>query len=220
MASLIKYYFSPNSIKTRIKNRKISLLSFFDSKSFISPKASINKFCTMWNSSVDDYTYIGSNSSLNNVRIGKYCSISKNVNIGLAVHPIEFISTSPIFFSPQNATGYSWIENKVFDDSPKKVIIGNDVWIGINVSIMGGVTIGDGAIIGSHSLVTKNVEPYTIIGGVPAKKIRMRFNDEIISALIGYKWWNYSENEIMKKISLFNRNLNIEVCRYLINNNK
>ena len=113
-----------------------------------------------------------------------------------------------------------WIENKVFDDSPKKVIIGNDVWIGINVSIMGGVTIGDGAIIGSHSLVTKNVEPYTIVGGVPAKKIRMRFNDEIISALIRYKWWNYSENKIMEKISLFNRNLNIEVCRYLINNNK
>ena len=220
MASLIKYYFSPKSIKMRITNRKISLLSFFDSKSFISSKASSNKFCTMWNSSVDDYTYMGTNSSLNNVRIGKYCSISKNVNIGLAVHPIEFISTSPIFFSPQNATGYSWIENKVFDDSPKKVIIGNDVWIGINVSIMGGVTIGDGAIIGSHSLVTKNVEPYTIVGGVPAKKIRMRFNDEIISALIGYKWWNYSENKIMEKISLFNRNLNIEVCRYLINNNK
>jgi len=220
MAGLINYYFSLKSIRMRIKNRKISLLSFFDSKTSISLKASTNKFCTMWNSSIDDYTYIGQNSSLNNVQIGKYCSISKNVNIGLAVHPIEFISTSPVFFSPHNATGYGWIKNKLFDDSPKKVIIGNDVWIGINVSIMGGVTIGDGAIIGSHSLVTKNVEPYTIVGGVPAKKIRKRFNDEIISALIQYKWWNYSENEILKKISLFNGDFNIEVCSRLIKNDK
>jgi virginiamycin A acetyltransferase len=105
----------------------------------------------------------------------------------------------------------------MFDDSPKKVFIGNDVWIGMNVSIMGGITIGDGAIIGSHSLVTKNVEPYTIVGGVPSKKIKMRFDDEIISQLIASEWWNYPDFKILDKISIFNRKLDIEGCDHLIN---
>lgn len=217
MLGLIKSYFSTKSIRIRLKNRKISILSFFDDFSTISDKVLINRFCIIRDSKVGDYTYIGPNSSINNVVIGKYCSISKNVNIGLAVHPINFISTSPIFFSPINGTGYSWAKTKMFDDSPKKVFIGNDVWIGMNVSIMGGITIGDGAIIGSHSLITKNVEPYAIVGGVPAKKIKMRFDDEIISQLIASEWWDYPKSKILDKISIFNRKLDIEGCNQLIN---
>src|SRR3546814_12678566 len=104
----------------------------------------------MRNSTINDYSYIGYNSNLNNVQIGKYCSISKNVNIGLSTHPIDWISTSPIFFSPNNGTGYRWTSERLYDDSPKRTKIGNDVWIGMNVTIMGGVTVGDGAIIRSE----------------------------------------------------------------------
>ena len=151
--------------------------------------------------------------------VGKFCSIASGVNIYLGGnHRTDWVTTYP--FGHINQDKFTDFNGVGHPSTKGNIIIGNDVYIGQNATIMSGVTIGDGAIIGSHSLVTKNVEPYTIIGGVPAKKIRMRFNDEIISALIRYKWWNYSENKIMEKISLFNRNLNIEVCRYLINNNK
>lgn len=191
------------SIKERIRNSKISYFSYFDKESHISNKASLGRFVIFKNSSINDFSYIGPNSSIMNTEIGKYCSISKNVNIGLPTHPINFISTSPIFFSNSNATGYHWREDKVFEDMPKKVVIGNDVWIGLNVSILGGVKIGDGAIIGSHALVTKDVEPYTIVGGVPAKLIRKRFPDLTAQMLLKLGWWNKPEELLKKNIDLF-----------------
>lgn len=81
------------------------------------------------------------------------------------------------------------------------IVIGNDVWIGYDAVIMSGVTIGDGAIIGTRAVVTKDIPPYTIVGGVPAKPIRKRFSDEIISSLLEIKWWEWSEEKIKKNIS-------------------
>ena len=75
-------------------------------------------------------------------------------------------------------------------------MIGNDVWIGYEASILAGVTIGDGAIIGTRAVVTKDVPPYTIVGGVPARQIRKRFSDEVISTLLTLKWWDWSEERI------------------------
>ena len=80
------------------------------------------------------------------------------------------------------------------------IVIGNDVWIGFEAVILSGVTIGDGAIIGTRAVVTKDVPPYTIVGGVPAKPIRKRFSDDVISQLLKIQWWNWSENRIKKNI--------------------
>lgn len=85
-------------------------------------------------------------------------------------------------------------------DNKGDIVIGNDVWIGYGAVILSGVTIGDGAIIGTNALVTKDVAPYTIAGGIPAKPIRKRFSEEKISALMKIKWWNWSEKEILKNL--------------------
>ncbi|OKP43933.1 hypothetical protein BJP24_14450 [Aeromonas allosaccharophila] len=96
----------------------------------------------------------------------------------------------------------------------KKISIGNDVWIGQNVTVLRGVTIGDGAVIGANSVVTKNVPPYSIVAGVPAREIKKRFNDETISLLMEAKWWNYSIS-VISGIDLSNA---LNAARFIINN--
>lgn len=86
-------------------------------------------------------------------------------------------------------------------DNKGDIVIGNDVWIGYEAVIMSGVTIGDGAIIGTRALVTKDVPPYTIVGGVPARQIRKRFSEDIISSLLDVRWWEWSKEKIKKNIS-------------------
>ena len=133
------------------------------------------------------------------VIIGKYCSIAKNVWFYLGgEHHTDWISTYPfrIMFD---------MENKYKDGHPfgkGDIVVGNDVWIGMNVKIFSGVHIGDGAVIGANSIVTKNVEPYTIVGGYPAKPIKKRFSDEEIEKLIAMKWWNWEEKKIKDNIDL------------------
>lgn len=218
MFSLLLYYFSLNSILVRLRNKKISLTCFFDKYCVLSTKSLVQRFTVLRNTTLGDYTYVGYNSTMNNVTIGKFCSISKNVNIGLGTHPINFVSTSPIFFSLRNGTGYSWVDKTYFVDTPARVIIGNDVWIGMNVTIMGGINVGDGSIIGSHALVTKDVPPYAIVGGVPAKIIKYRFPPEIIEKMIRSEWWNLSDQELKTKLNHFNREVTEDVLYKLIAN--
>jgi acetyltransferase-like isoleucine patch superfamily enzyme len=186
-----------------MSNRKISFLSIFDHLSVLSPKSRINRFVIIRNSTIGDYTFIGPNSSILNTSIGKFCSISKNVNIGAPLHPTNFFSTSPIFFREHNGNGYSWVKGQLFDDRSKDINIGNDIWIGLNVTIMGGIKIGDGAIIAAHSVVTKDIPPYAIYGGVPARLIKYRFDSEIIDSLLNLKWWDFPTEILEKYASLF-----------------
>ena len=86
-------------------------------------------------------------------------------------------------------------------DNKGDIVVGNDVWIGYEAVILAGVTIGDGAIIGARAVVTKDVPPYTIVGGVPAKQIRKRFNEETIDTLLKLKWWDWSKERIAKNIT-------------------
>jgi len=129
--------------------------------------------------------------------IGKFCSIACGAKFifNCANHTLKSLSTYtfPLFFEEwglQKAEVASAWENKV------NIVIGNDVWIGYDAVIMAGVTIGDGAIIGTRAVVTKDVEPYSIVGGVPAKEIRKRFSPEIISQLQKIKWWNWDIDRI------------------------
>ncbi len=142
-------------------------------------------------------TYISGNTKLNNAKIGRFCSIGQNVKNNFGRHPSNtFVSTHPAFFSIKKQAGFTFVKEDLFEehlyiDEEKKYVnlIGNDVWIGSNVTIMEGITIGDGAIIATGAVVTKDIEPYTIVGGVPAKLIRKRFTEKEINFLLHYKWW-------------------------------
>ena len=127
------------------------------------------------------------------LRIGKFCSLSSNITILLGGnHPIKNVSTYP--FGVLNTNKFSGSIN--IEKITKDTVIGNDVWIGHGVTILTGVTIGDGAVIAANSNVVKDVEPYSIVGGNPAKFIKKRFTDEQISNLLDIKWWNLDDNKI------------------------
>lgn len=118
-----------------------------------------------------------------------------------------FISTSPVFFSTLKQAVETFVDKNLFDEQMEiegyKCIIGNDVWIGSKVLIKGGVRIGDGAIVAMGSIVTKDVPPYAIVGGVPAKVIRYRYSESEIQQLLKFKWWNRDVEWIKSNAHLF-----------------
>lgn len=140
---------------------------------------------------------------INNDRliIGRFCSIACGAKFifNSANHTLSSLSTYPfpIFYEEW---GQDMEEVTSAWDNKGDIVIGNDVWIGYGAVILSGVTIGDGAIIGTNALVTKDVAPYTIAVGIPAKPIRKRFSEEKVSALMKIKWWDWSEEEILKNL--------------------
>ncbi|WP_317046146.1 CatB-related O-acetyltransferase [Flavobacterium psychrotolerans] len=143
--------------------------------------------------------------------IGRFCSIASNVSVVIGQHPTKkYVSTHPAFFSMLKQSGFTFAKKNTFkefltvDENEEYAIkIGNDVWIGFGVMIMEGVTIGDGAIVGTGALVTKDIEPYSINIGIPAKKIGYRFDAEEIQYLLKYQWWNKDFDFLRKNVHLF-----------------
>ncbi|WP_413774027.1 CatB-related O-acetyltransferase [Cetobacterium sp. NK01] len=154
-------------------------------------------------------SYIGSDCKLPSCKIGRFCSIGVRVLAVIGDHPIEYVSTHPFSHSrAKKNIGFNY-ENIVEKEGLKRVDeeyiieIGNDVWIGDGVQILNGVRIGDGAVIGAGALVTKDVEPYSIIGGVPGKVLKKRFSEENIKKLLDFKWWNKDISWIEKNAYYF-----------------
>ena len=183
-------------------NPAVSLFAKIDNKSKISRKAKVFGHVQVNSSTMGDYSYVGRNSRIVYADIGKFCSIGGESKIGMGTHTLDLLSTSPIFTEKRNGTRQSWVKTSTIHPF-ERVRIGNDVWIGQCVMIMGGVNVGDGAVIGAGAIVTKDVPPYAIVAGVPAKIIRYRFSDEVISRLCEINWWNLPEEEIRNSIGLF-----------------
>lgn len=170
----------------------------------------------LFNCHLGKNSYVQHHSTLCHTSIGKFCSIADHVITGFGSHPTHtFVSTYPSFYRNTIFTlGHSYHYSNIprFDkmfryaDAEKKllVIIGNDCWIGSHVLIMDGVKIGDGAIIAAGSVVTRDVEPFTIVGGVPAKLIRKRFEQDYINFLLDFKWWDKEDSWINNNYALFN----------------
>ncbi len=146
------------------------------------------------NSIMDKHSFCGYYCEINNAEIGSFCSISNHVIIGGGMHPINWVSTSPVFYKGRDSvkTKFSEFER----ENQKRTIIGNDVWIGARVMLKQGVTIGHGAIIGMGSIVTKDVAPYSIVAGCPAKEIRKRFDPLIIERMLLSEWWKIPEQKL------------------------
>ena len=144
------------------------------------------------NSMIGAHSFCGYNCEIINAQIGKYCSIANNVFIGGAEHPVDWVGTSPVFYKGRDSVKLKLSEHQRPID--KITYIGNDVWIGYRASIKAGVKIGDGAVVGMGAVVTKDVPPYAIVGGNPAKIIRYRFSDKLINRLLECQWWNQPES--------------------------
>lgn len=152
---------------------------------------------------IGSYTYIGENSIFQNTSIGNYCSISREVFCGLGSHPLDLFSTSPLFYRRHNTFGLEIVNDDSSYVEYQPITIGNDVWIGARAIIMDGVTIGNGAVIAAGSIVTKDVPPYAIVAGVPAKTIRYRHNEENIKKLTDSNWWNEDPYNVINKMQKY-----------------
>lgn len=177
---------------------------------FESPIDLNGKYTVFEVNKIGGFTYLQGGTYYAIQSIGRFCSLASNLYTGPVEHPTTFLSSSPIFYTNSNKTKWpsstefkgfiernkyhiedTYLRKKQMSSDKNFITIGNDVWIGLNVTILRGVTIGDGAIVASGAVVTKDVPPYAIVGGVPAKIIKYRFNKDIIESLEKLKWWDY-----------------------------
>ncbi|MDO4618544.1 MAG: CatB-related O-acetyltransferase [Clostridia bacterium] len=148
-------------------------------------------------------SYMGDNCNIF-ADIGRYTSVASDVRTISGKHPTrDWVSTSPVFFSDLKQCGTTYTDKNRFEEFTEKVRIGSDVWIGEGVRILDGVKIGHGAIVAAGAVVTKDVEPYTIVGGVPAKVIRKRFSEKEIEKLLEIRWWEKDEDWIKANAVFF-----------------
>lgn len=201
-------------ILSNLFNPAVSLFVKIDNKSIISRKAKVYGRVQVSNSTMGDYSYVGRDSRIIYANIGKFCSIAGGVRIGMGTHTLDKLSTSPIFTEAHNATKYQWTDSSIVEPF-KRVKIGNDVWIGTAALIMGGVTIGDGAVVGAGAIVTKDVPPFAVVAGVPARVIRYRFPEDIVEEIVNIKWWNSPEKKLQNIISFFQQPVNTETIKML-----
>lgn len=199
---MLEYYWS--KILKKIRGSALK-------NSFVHKTSKIESGTSFIYSSMDKHSFCGYNCDINHTRIGKFCSIANNVVIGGGMHPMNWVSTSPVFYEGRDSVKAKFSIHQ--RDSIRTTVIGHDVWIGQNVIIKQGVSIGTGSVIGMGSIVTKDVEPYTIVAGNPAKLIKKRFDDNIIKNLLQSKWWDINEKALnslskyIKEPKLFLKNI-------------
>ena len=170
---------------------------------------SIQRNSLMFNTTMGDYSYVGKNFTSWYANIGKFCSISWNVSIGGANHDYERVTSHAFLYSPQ--FGFLHNDEIGYDRFTDNCTIGNDVWIGCHAVICRNVSIGDGAVIAAGAVVTKDVPPYAIVAGVPAKIIKYRYKKIYIERLQKIKWWNFPVEVIKDNFEIFNSKIDEKV---------
>lgn len=207
-----------NQIRIRLNNRgknvRLCFLARVLPPSSFEGHNKVGKF-SVFKGTMGRYSYMGDNAVVLGM-VGRYTSIADRVHVISGRHPIKapFVSTHPVFYAQRSAVGKTYVKDQLFDeykyvnneDAVKKnfsTVIGNDCWIGEGASIIGGVTISDGAVVLANATVTKDVPPYAIVAGVPARIIGYRYDDQTIQALLEKRWWEREESELKEKAFLF-----------------
>lgn len=191
------------------KNINLGIFVSKNKDTYFEGRNGVNHFSSIKSSYLGRGSYIGSRCHLSNVKIGKFCSIGDEVSVICGTHPVsEFISTHPAFYSSYNFSGLSFVKKNCFSEFKHTednylITIENDVWIGSRVSILQGVTIGNGAIIASGAVVVKDVKPFEVVGGIPAKTIKKRFSDAEINILQETKWWEWNDDLLENRADWF-----------------
>lgn len=186
------------------KSANLSRKTTFDGYNYVGNNSSLI------NSELGLGSYVGDNSKIDYTKVGRYSCISHDVTVIRGSHPVgKNVSIHPAFYSEHNSSGLffgkliDFSEYKYLKNSNYACKIGNDVWIGYRAMIMEGITIGDGAIVAAGAVVTKDVPPYGIVAGVPARIMKYRYSSEIIDRLMLLRWWNKDESWIRKNVENF-----------------
>ena len=195
-------------LRLRAKDVHISHSAYFNHHTVFGGHNGIGEKSSVSEAVIGRYTYIDANCYLCDSTIGSFTSIAHDVKIEKWTHPSRgFIFTSPVFYSSRNQCGKTFANKQLFNEEltidGRSCLIGNDVWIGCGVTIIGGVTIGDGAIVAAEALVNRNVPPYAVVGGVPAKVIRYRYPANRIKELLELQWWNKPDDWLEANSCLF-----------------
>lgn len=167
--------------------------------SFIHPTSKIESGTSFISSSLARHSFCGYDCDIHLANIGSFTSIANGVVLGGARHPIEWVSTSPVFYAGRDSVKAKFAEHNLIPHPG--LSIGHDVWIGRSAIVLAGVVVGNGSVIGAGSVVTKDVPPYAIVAGNPARLIRYRFEVSVIQQLQSLEWWNFS-NERLKRLGI------------------
>lgn len=160
----------------------------------------IYRGAVLTNVAIGRKSYVAEAAHIGECEIGAFSSIGPQAIIGgLGSHPTRYLSTHPAFYSTLGQAGHTFAESDRFEEL-SKTVIGNDVWIGARALILDGRSVGDGAVVAAGAVVTRDVPPYAIVGGVPARVIRYRFAPDVIEALLAWRWWNLP-NQILAKLA-------------------
>lgn len=211
--SRVRYYFGEKHyyLAGRLRTLKYLFQGVVYGKNTTINKCKIGRFCRLGydnmisGSTIGDYTYTASNTKIYNSDIGKYCSISWNVTIGPHEHLTERWSTHGFSYLSR----YNIVKKNISLGTVERTSIGHDVWIGCNVVIIRGVKIGNGAVIGAGSVITRDVPKYAIVVGNPATVLKYRFSNPTIMEIEESKWWEWPEEKIRENIELFQGSVNI-----------
>lgn len=165
-------------------------------RSTVHPTSTIGSGSQFYSSQMDRHSYCGYDCQITHAKIGAFVSIANGVTIGGGRHPLDWAGMSPVFYKGRDSVRAKFAEHD--REPPRRITIGNDVWIGHAAIILPGVTVSDGAVVGAGAVVTKPVPPYAIVAGNPARLIRFRFPEETRARLLTSKWWTLSEADLKR----------------------